>query len=136
MTLRRHLTTSGHIFDCRDWLGGVLLTSSGQRSRILQTIRHHTGQPTTTQDHLVQNVSRGEVEKRWVTLRGKLQLLLLSNSVFSQVGLLTESSYFISSFFFIKSFNEYIYLAPTIFLLPGIQLRTSTPEGIVERVGG
>lgn len=76
------------------------------------------------------------MEKRWVTLRGKLQLLLLSNSVFSQVGLLTESSYFISSFFFIKSFNEYIYLAPTIFLLPGIQLRTSTPEGIVERVGG
>ena len=37
---------------------------------------------------------------------------------------------------FIKSFNEYIYLAPTIFLLPGIQLRTSTPEGLVERVGG
>ena len=29
-----------------------------------------------------------------------------------------------------------MYLAPTIFLLLGIQLSTSTPEGIVERVGG
>ena len=90
------MTTSGHIFDCCDWLGGVLLTSSRQRSRILQNVRHHTGQPTTMQCHLVRNSAEVGGETGYPDRQ--TSLLVLSNSVFSRVGLFTKSAYFVSSF--------------------------------------
>lgn len=55
----------------RHWPGRMLLGSSEWRAGVVPDILPSTGQPMT-KDCLDQNVSHGEVKKRWIKLTSEL----------------------------------------------------------------